>query len=119
LGSLPQTVYPRHKIKVVPPPEEDDTEHYEVEKILKHRSAASSKLLDYFVKWKNHPQSENSWVKESNFNTMEIINDYWKNLGTTLKPIYMFKITSYKFMLVSLFLLLLRCTSGSAQIVIT
>ena len=28
LGSLLTTVYPRHKIKVVPPPEEDDTEHY-------------------------------------------------------------------------------------------
>jgi hypothetical protein len=43
LGSLLNMVYPRHKIKVVPPPEEDDTEHYEVEKILKHRRSVSSK----------------------------------------------------------------------------
>jgi hypothetical protein len=86
LGSVLKTVYPRHKIKVVPPPEEDETEHYEVEKILKHRRSTSTKQLEYFVKWKNHPQSENSWVKESNFNTMEIISDYWKNLGTSPKP---------------------------------
>jgi hypothetical protein len=103
LGSLLKTVYPRHKLKVAPPPEEDDTEHYEVEKILKHRRSASTKQLEYFFKWKNHPLSENSWFKESNFNTMEIISDYWKNLGFTPKPINMINMTPYKFMLVSLF----------------
>ncbi len=90
-----------------------------MENILKHRRSASKRQLEYFVKWKNHPQSEKSWVKESNFNTMEIISDYWKNLGTSPKPIKLFKMTPYKFMLVSLFLLLFVCTSGSAQKVIT
>jgi hypothetical protein len=50
LGSLLKTVYSRHKLKVVPPPEEDDTEHYEMKRILKHRRSASTKQLDYFVK---------------------------------------------------------------------
>ncbi len=50
---------------------------------------------------------------------MEILSDYWKNLGTTPKPINMFNMTPYKFMLVSLFLLLFGCTTGSAPIVIT
>jgi hypothetical protein len=65
-----------------------------VKKILKHRRSASTKQLEYFVNWKNHPQSENSWVKESNLNTMEIISDNWKNLGTTPKPINMFTVQS-------------------------
>ncbi len=42
LGSLLKTDYHRHKIKVVPPPEEEDTEHYEVEKILKNRRSATT-----------------------------------------------------------------------------
>jgi hypothetical protein len=50
---------------------------------------------------------------------MEIISDYWKNLGTTSKPINMFNLSPYKFMVVSLFLLLFGCTTGFAQIVIT
>ncbi len=47
------------------------------------------------------------------------MSDYWKNPGTSPKPINMFKMTPYKFMLVSLFLLLFGCTTGSAQKVIT
>jgi hypothetical protein len=48
---------------------------------------------------------------------MEIKGDYWKNLGTSPKPINMFKMSPYKFVLVSVFLLLFGCTTGSAQVI--
>jgi hypothetical protein len=73
LGTLLKTVYPLHKIKVVPP-EEGDDEHFEVEKILEHRRSGQRKQKEYLVKWKDQPTSENSWVKESHFDTIEIIN---------------------------------------------
>jgi hypothetical protein len=38
--------------------------------------------MEYLVKWKDQPTSENSWVKESNFETIEIINKYWASLVT-------------------------------------
>jgi hypothetical protein len=40
-GNLLNTVYPRHKIKVVAQ-EDDDAEHYEFEKILQHRRCKES-----------------------------------------------------------------------------
>jgi hypothetical protein len=49
LGTLLKTVYPRHKIKVVPP-EDGDDEHVEVEKILEHRRSGKTKQFEYLVK---------------------------------------------------------------------
>ena len=68
--------YPLHKLKVV---EDDDTLpefSVEVRRILDHRKA--KKGFDYLVEWADG--SENSWVHESNFNTVEIINEYKKML---------------------------------------
>ena len=31
----------------------------------------------YLVKWKNYDESENSWVKDSDF-VSKLINKYWK-----------------------------------------
>ncbi len=48
-------MYPKHKIKVVHFAEGDDTEHTEVEKILKHRQIFKSVV--FFFEWNDHPQS--------------------------------------------------------------
>jgi hypothetical protein len=40
-----------------------DDEHFEVEKLLEHRRSGTRKQKEYLVKWKEHPTSENSWVK--------------------------------------------------------
>ena len=47
-----------------PPPEiiDDEGEHYEVETILKSRATPNRRGLQYLVKWKGYPASENSWV---------------------------------------------------------
>lgn len=39
---------------------------YEVEKILNHRRSQTGKGLEYFLKWKGYPDSENSWEPEEN-----------------------------------------------------
>jgi hypothetical protein len=102
------------------PPEESDDEHSEVEKILDHRRSGHRKQMEYLVKWKDHPTSENSWVKESHFDTIGIINKFWASLSNVkrkfsnsilLKPLNMF--------LVSLFFILFCCTTTSAQILIS
>ena len=80
LGILLKTIFPRHKIKVVATENNASVEaHYEVEKILKHRRTSNRKF-EYLVKWKDHHSSENSWVQESNFDTIEVINKYWKSI---------------------------------------
>ena len=92
----------------------------EVEKKLEHRRSGQRKQMEYLVKWKDQLTSENSWVKESHFDTIEIINKYWASLSNAkskssnsilLKPFNMF--------LVSLFFILFCCTSTSAQILIS
>ncbi len=73
MGNLLKTVYPRHKIEVVAP-DDDDAEHCEVEKILQHLRCKESNQFEYLVKWKDEPTTSNSRVKEFNFDTIEIIN---------------------------------------------
>lgn len=79
LGSVLKTAYPLHKLKLSPP-EEGDKPHYEVEKIIKHRKSNIDKKFEYFVKWKNFDVNENSWVRESDFDTLEIVNAYWRSI---------------------------------------
>jgi hypothetical protein len=50
-----------------PPPEivEGETDHYEVEAIAKSRLTPNRKGVQYLVKWKGYPDSENSWIPAS------------------------------------------------------
>ena len=46
-----------------PPPElVDGEEEYEVEKILDQRHFGRRRKLQYLIKWKGYPDSENQWV---------------------------------------------------------
>jgi hypothetical protein len=71
------------------------------------------------VKWKNQPTSENSWVSESKFDTIEIINKYWASLNSKSKVSNSIIMTPLNLVFVSLFLLLFCCTSASAQLLIS
>ena len=53
---------------------QDETESYEVEKILDPRGKAESR--EYLVKWKDYEKS--TWVKQERFNTTGCITEYWK-----------------------------------------
>ena len=47
-----------------PPPDivDGEEEHYEVEEILQSRPTPNRKGIQYLIKWKGYPNSENSWL---------------------------------------------------------
>ena len=81
-GMKTEFSFPRHKIKVIEDSGSKPEESEEVEKILDHRETADG--YEFLVKWKLDP--DNSWVPESNFNTVEILNDYFKSLRGEAVP---------------------------------
>ena len=56
----------------------DEMVSYEVEKVLRHKIENDIKI--YFVKWKNYNNSYNSWVYEEDFNSNEILEEYWNSM---------------------------------------
>ena len=60
-----------------PPPEiVDGQEEYEVEEILSHRTFGRQKQLQYLVKWKGYPSSDNTWEPAGNLHADELIQKY-------------------------------------------
>ena len=59
-----------------PPPiiTENNTEEYEVEKILSHRNRRGR--AEYLVKWLGYPDTENSWVKASELSAPDLLQKY-------------------------------------------
>jgi hypothetical protein len=62
-------------------PVDEDTsdigdDRYEVERIIGHKG--SSKHRKYHVKWKGYPRSESSWVRASDLDANELIDEYWE-----------------------------------------
>jgi hypothetical protein len=47
-----------------PPPEiiGEEEGHYEIEEILQERPTRNKKSIQYLIKWKGYPDSENSWL---------------------------------------------------------
>ncbi|CAF1054696.1 unnamed protein product [Brachionus calyciflorus] len=68
--------FPLNKLKIVSDTAIDNNEFYDIEKILKDRTRRGMK--EYFVKWKGFPDEENSWVKESDFVSMDCLDEYLK-----------------------------------------
>lgn len=62
-----------------PEVEEEEEEEYEVEKILDKRTKGSK--TEYYIKWKNYPDSENTWEPDENLDCPELISSFeakWK-----------------------------------------
>jgi hypothetical protein len=49
---------------------------YEVEAVLKHRLRHGS--LYYYLKWKDYPDSENTWEAEANLTCPDLLAAYWQ-----------------------------------------
>ena len=75
-GKRIQQSYPLSRLKVVDSEVTEDT-FVDYEEILKDRVRKGVK--EYLVKWKGLPSNENSWVKESDFSSMEPIEEYKKS----------------------------------------
>ena len=49
---------------------------YEIENIIKHKLNENSDYT-FLVKWKDYDSNNNSWVNEKDFNTKDLIKDYF------------------------------------------
>ena len=81
-GALHPKNVPLSKLKLISVPEIflEDVEHYEVERVLKHKGPTNDRT--YWVKWKGYPDSENTWVPAADFDAPLIIQQYWSALKT-------------------------------------
>ena len=75
LGNGLPKKYPIEKLKIVPK-EQMREDIVEVDKIINDRT--SENKTQYLVVWKNGDQI---WTNEDDFQTIECINDYWKEKG--------------------------------------
>jgi hypothetical protein len=72
-GKRIQQSYPLSRLKIVDSEVTEDT-FVDYEEILIDRVRKGVK--EYLVKWKGLPSNENSWVKETDFSSMEPIEEY-------------------------------------------
>ena len=62
-----------------PPPDLiDGEEEYKVEEILQSRRFGRGHKVQYLVKWKGYPESDNQWVNWDNLHADEVIADFKK-----------------------------------------
>ncbi|CAF1107876.1 unnamed protein product, partial [Brachionus calyciflorus] len=74
---LPES-YPRHKLKIVEDNQYLPEESAEIERILGHKVIDNN--FHYLVKWKDFPVKEETWIPETYFNSMDLINKYKESL---------------------------------------
>lgn len=53
---------------------------YEIQYIIKHRMMNDE--IEYEVKWRNYKKQYNSWVKEGDFQSDDIIKKYWNTINS-------------------------------------
>ncbi len=60
-----------------PPPDLiEGEEEYEVERIVAHRTFGRSKSLQYLIKWKGYPESDNSWEPADQVHAPDLVKHY-------------------------------------------
>src|SRR5712672_462773 len=60
-----------------PPPDlVQGNEEFEVETIINHRFVGRRKTLQYLIKWKGYPSSDNTWEPVNNVHAPEIVKQY-------------------------------------------
>jgi hypothetical protein len=79
---MPYTETPSHGPNFTRPPPEliDGEEEYEVEQIRSHRTWGRSKTLQYLIKWKGYPESDNTWENADQIHAPELIKLYHQAL---------------------------------------
>jgi len=79
LGEPMMDNFPLSRLKVVTDDESVFSDYVRVEKILDHRKS-KGREFEYFVKWKDLPESENSWEPPEHFLDKDLISNYWKKI---------------------------------------
>ena len=63
-----------------PPPDlMGDQSEYEVEAVVNHRTFGRSKHLQYLLKWKGYPHSDNTWENATDVHAPDLIRDYHRS----------------------------------------
>ena len=52
-----------------------------VESITDHQGGLTRSAIEFFVKWKDYPESENTWEPYTNLRDNEVLHDYLKLKG--------------------------------------
>ncbi|CAF0811670.1 unnamed protein product [Brachionus calyciflorus] len=103
--------YPLNKLKIVSDTVIDNNEFYDIEKILKDRTRRGMK--EYFMKWKGFPDEENSWVKESDFVSMDCLKEKSKQDTIPINRVNgNLKLSHNLFITLALFTIFLPLTFG-------
>ena len=84
INELGEEMLPRRTIEMLKPVQQSSKladraqsgSNYEVERVMDHRKTTNGD--EYLVKWRNYFESDNSWVKASNFNNVKPIKEYWR-----------------------------------------
>jgi hypothetical protein len=76
----PYTETPSHGPNFTQPPPDliDGEEEYEVEQIRSHRTWGWRKTLQYLIKWKGYPESDNTWENTDQMHTPMLVKLYHK-----------------------------------------
>lgn len=64
--------------------EGNEIKSYEIEAIINHRGPPKNR--EYLVRWKNYSSEWDEWLKIDNFNDIDFVRRYWKNLGKPYVP---------------------------------
>ena len=77
---LPYSETPSHGPNFSQPPSDliNDEKEYEVEQIKVHRNFGRSKCLQYLIKWKGYPESDNTWENTANVHAPDLAKQYYK-----------------------------------------
>jgi len=73
-----------------PPPDLiEDAEEYKVESIVNHRHYGRGHHLQYLIKWKGYPSSDNTWEPEENVHAENLMKEYHRRhpLGSNKKAL--------------------------------
>jgi Chromo (CHRromatin Organisation MOdifier) domain len=79
---MPYTETPSHGPNFTRPPPDliDGEEEYEVEQIRSHRTWGWHKTLQYLIKWKGYPESDNTWEDTDQIHAPILIKLYHQTL---------------------------------------
>ncbi len=76
-----QTKEHRENYSRPPPDLIDDREQYEVETIRSHQCHGKRKQLQYLVKWKGYPESDNTWEPVDHIQAPRLVKEYEQRQG--------------------------------------
>ena len=60
----------------LPPDLIEDTEEYEVETIINHRHFGCKQQLQYLIKWKGYPDTDNTWESADHVHMPTLVQTY-------------------------------------------